>query len=88
MRLNPEDGSVYYNLGAAYSNKKQYSQAAEEYLRAIEFDSEMPNAHKGLAFVFYQLGKYSQAWEHIKTAQDLGAEVEEDLIRAVKKNLH
>ena len=85
--LEPREPMVYYNLGAAYSNNENYEQAVEAYLKAVELDPGIGDAHYGLAFGFYQLKKYDLAWEHIKIAQNLGVEVTEDQLNAIKRRL-
>ncbi|MGB2862569.1 MAG: tetratricopeptide repeat protein [Sedimentisphaerales bacterium] len=85
--LEPNEPMVYYNLGAAYSNNENYVQAVDAYLKAVEIDPGIGDAHYGLAFGFYQLKKYDLAWEHIKTAQDLGVEVTKDQLDAIKSRL-
>ena len=78
---------VHYNLGAAYSKSKKYDQAIAAYLKAVEIDPEIGDAHYGLAFGFYQAKKYNLAWTHIQMAQKLGVEVTDDQIKAIKSRL-
>ncbi len=78
---------VHYNLGAAYSNNENYEQAVAEYLRAVEIDPEIGDAHYGLAFGFYQLKKYNLAWKHIQIAEKLGVEISKDQLNAIKRKL-
>jgi tetratricopeptide (TPR) repeat protein len=86
-QIKPDEASIHYNLGAAYSNTKNYEQAVAAYLQAVEIDPQMADAHYGLAFGFYQLKKYDLAWKHIKIAQQLGSEVTEDQLNAIKSKL-
>ena len=85
--IKPDDAVIYYNLGVAYSNKADYERAASEYLKAVEIDPQMGNAHSELAFIFYRLKNYNLAWKHIKIAEQLGAEIDENLIAAVEDKL-
>ncbi|MEE9370204.1 MAG: tetratricopeptide repeat protein [Sedimentisphaerales bacterium] len=87
IRIKPDDGTIRYNLGAAYSNKGEYQQAVIEYRKAIEIMPEMGGAHEGLGVAFYNLKKYDLAWEHIKIAEELGAEIDEDLLSAIEEKL-
>ena len=45
VRIAPNDGTIHYNLGAAYSNKEDYKQAVTTYLKAVEFEPERGDAH-------------------------------------------
>jgi tetratricopeptide (TPR) repeat protein len=78
---------IHYNLGAAYSNNENYEQAVTEYLRTVEIDPKIGDAHYGLAFGFYQLKKYGLAWKHIQIAEKLGVEVSKDQLKAIKRKL-
>ena len=88
VRIKPDDGTIHYNLGAAYSNKENYKEAVAEYLRAVEIEPRMGDAHNGLAFGFYKLKKYDLAANHIKIAEQSGAEIDKKLLGAIKKKLH
>ena len=85
VRIAPDDGTIHHNLGAAYSNKDDYEQAAAAYLKAVGLEPEMGDAHNGLAYAFYKLKKYDLAAKHIKVAEELGAEIDKQLLRAIKK---
>lgn len=85
IQIAPDDGAVRYNLGAAYSNKEEYQQAVIEYRKAIEITPGMADAHRGLAIAFYNLKKYDLALEHIRKAEELGAEIEAELVDAIEE---
>jgi len=85
VRIEGNDGTIHYNLGAAYSNKDDYKQAVSAYLKAVELEPEMGEAHNGLAFAFYKLKKYELAAKHIKIAEETGAEIDKELLRAIKR---
>ena len=87
IRIDPKNAMIYYNLGAACSNKGIYEQAKDAYSKAVGLDPKMGDAHYGLAFVCYQLGEYEAAWRHINVARDLGVEVDERQLAAIKSRL-
>ena len=87
MRIKPDEAMIYYNLGAAHSSNRNYEQAVAGYLKAVQIDPKIGDAHYGLAFGFYQLKKYDLAWKHIKIAQELGVEVAEDQLNAIKSKV-
>jgi len=53
----------------------------------VGLDSRLAEAHYGLAFGYYQLRNYELAWKHIQIAKDLGANVPEELLKAVKRRV-
>jgi len=85
--IKPNEGTIFYNLGAAYSNKGDYEKAVAEYTKAVEIAPEMADAHNGLAYGFYMLKNYESAWEHIKLAEELGADIDKKLLDAIETNL-
>lgn len=87
LRTAPNDGMVHHALGTAYLYKTLYEQAIAEYLKAIEIDPKMAEAHNGLAFAFYRLKKYELAAKHIKIAEQLGIEIDKNLLIAIESNL-
>ena len=87
VQIKPDEASIYYNLGAAYSNMKNFEQAVAAYLKAVEIEPQMADAHLGLAIGFYYTKKYDLAWKHIKTAQELGAEVSQEQLDTIKIKL-
>jgi len=86
-RIKPNEGTICYNLGAAYSNKGDYEKAVAEYAKAVEIDPENADAHNGLAYGFYILKNYESAWEHIKLAEELGADIDKKLLDAIEAKL-
>lgn len=87
IRVKPDEAMAHYNLGAAYSKRKDFDRAVASYQKAVALDADIGDAHYGLAFGYYQLKKYKLAWKHIKIAQQLGVEVTEDQLKAIKSRL-
>ena len=87
-RITPDDPSIFSNLAAAYFNKTDYKQAAAEYLSAIELDPEMADAHKGLALAFYNIKKYQLALKYLKKAEQLGAEIDGELLDTLENKIN
>jgi tetratricopeptide (TPR) repeat protein len=82
--IKTNDATTYYNLGAAYSNKGDYIEAVAAHKKAVQLDPKMGDAHNGLAYCYYWLEDYDLAWEHIKTAERLGAGIDKKLLTAIK----
>ncbi len=87
VTASPEDARILYNLGSAYLKKDQYDLAVKAYLQVVRIDPKTPDAHQGLAYGFYMLGKYPEALRHANTAKRLGAQVPEDLVKAIESRL-
>ena len=87
VQIEPHEAMIYYNIGAAYSNKSDYENAVAAYLKVIEIDPSVGDAHYRLAYSYYQLRKYDLSWKHIKKAQELGIEIPDDLLEAIKSQM-
>jgi len=87
VRLEPENHNSHYNLAAAYFNKGNYTLAAQEYSRVVEIEPKTADAHKGLGYSLYNLKEYEKAWRYLRIAQELGAEIDHDLLDAIEAEL-
>ncbi len=87
VALKPDDERILFNLGSAYLKKEDFDQAVKAYLRVVKIAPDTGDAHHGLAYGFYMLGKYDLAWTHANTARTLGVEVPEDLYQAIQKRI-
>jgi tetratricopeptide (TPR) repeat protein len=85
--LKPDDATIHYNLGTVYLKKEDYESAVAEYKKAIEIEPKMGDAHNGLAFGYYSLKEYDSAWAHIEVAEELGIDLDKELVAEVKKRL-
>jgi hypothetical protein len=50
-------------------------------------DPKAGDAHQALAYGYYMLGSYAQAWDHANTAKQLGTQIPEDLVKAIESRL-
>jgi tetratricopeptide (TPR) repeat protein len=87
IRIEPDNATIHYNLGAAYSNLEKYTEAAPYYEKAIELQPQMTDAHRNLGYAYYKLKNYKQAYDHLTAAQQLGAEVDPKLLKAIERKL-
>ncbi len=83
----PGEARILFNLGSAYLKKEDYEQAVQTYLQVIKADPKIGDAHHGLAYGYYRLGKYDLAWNHLNAAQKLGVKVPDDLLKAIQSQL-
>ncbi|MFA5422474.1 MAG: tetratricopeptide repeat protein [Phycisphaerae bacterium] len=87
IQLQPDNVTILYNLGAACTNTEDYSQAVIYYQKALEVEPRMADAHKNLGFAYYKLQNYNKAYEHFLTAQQLGADVNEKLLKSIQRKI-
>lgn len=57
--------------GAAYVDKKMYTQAAGEYVRALDLDPRRAAVHRRLAELYLRQGDAVRAAQHTKAAEEL-----------------
>ncbi len=58
----------HFDLGVAYYSNKQFEEAANEFVSAENYTSNMHAYNANLASAYYQLQDYKKALRHIKTA--------------------
>ncbi|GIV08154.1 MAG: hypothetical protein KatS3mg019_0245 [Fimbriimonadales bacterium] len=88
IRLNPNRYDLYYDLGFAYFNKRQYEQALPYLEKAVSFDNAPQFAWKTLAHCYERLERLPQslrAWEKAKQLDPSDGAVEPNLQRVRKK---
>ncbi len=85
LALSPNEALLYYNLGAAYSNKEDYQQAKDAYLKAVGIIPDLADAHYGLAYCFYNMKDYQASRMHLKIAEQLGVEIDKQLMEAIER---
>ncbi|MFN4032984.1 MAG: tetratricopeptide repeat protein [Fimbriimonadales bacterium] len=88
IRLNPNRYDLYYDLGYAYFNKRQYEQALPYLEKATSFPNAPQFAWKTLAHCYERLGRLQQslqAWQKAKQLDPRDGAVEPNLQRVRKK---
>jgi tetratricopeptide (TPR) repeat protein len=86
-QIRPDEALIYYNIGAAFSNKADYNQAIEAYLKAVSLKPDAGDAHYGLAYCYYIQKQYRSSLKHLKTAQQLGVQIDKSLLEALNEKL-
>lgn len=88
IRLNPNRYDLYYDLGFAYFNKRQYERALPYLEKAVSFANAPALAWKTLAHCYERLGRLQQslqAWEKAKQLDPNDPAVEPNVQRVRKK---
>jgi Tfp pilus assembly protein PilF len=74
LRLNPAHGKAYFNRAMIYASRAQYRAAAEDLLKACQFDERNPEPHLRLGQIYEE--KFEDrglaALEHYEKYADLG----------------
>jgi len=65
------EADVAVERGAAYTDKKMYAQAIDEYTRALDFDPRRAAIHRRLAELYVRQGEPARAALHTKEAEKL-----------------
>jgi len=77
---------IYFDLGKAYENKKEYQKALIQYKEALSVDSNNPEILKALVRVHEKVGNYSEAIKWVTQVESLLPE--DPKIKIIKSNLH
>lgn len=70
-----DEAAQYSNRGIALWKKGQYDEAIYEFDKAIEMDPKLARAYYFRANVYYDLGRYSSAWDDVHRAEELGYKI-------------
>ncbi len=65
---NPHDADAHYQLGLIHQRRRQFSEAAARFERAVKIDPSMADAHMQLGVVAREQGRFDDAISHLKTA--------------------
>lgn len=72
MRFAPSDGMVRLIHGIYLHKKKTYSDAEQEYLKAIELMPDSAETHYNLGLLYFDQAKYEMARDEAKLAYEKG----------------
>ncbi len=64
--LSPQNASIWFNLGHAYVDKKQYKNGADAFKRSIEIHSDYWNAFNGYGLCLGEMGQVDEAIDLLK----------------------
>ena len=87
LAAEPNMVAALANLGNAYFGQQKYDAAIGQYKKAIRIRPDDGTIHYNLAAAYFNKTNYELAWKHIKIAEELGAEIAEDLLNAIENKL-
>jgi tetratricopeptide (TPR) repeat protein len=79
ISLDPKLAEAHLQLGNLYSDQAQYAEAVPEYVKALENNSELGDAHYRLGQAYVHTGAKDKAQEHFDVYQRLRAQHLADL---------
>ncbi|MBF0503843.1 MAG: tetratricopeptide repeat protein [Candidatus Omnitrophica bacterium] len=85
IEISPKNVDLFNNRGTAYAQQGRFIQAIIDYNRAADLNPSDRRAYYNLAVVFYHLNEYDKARANLNKAEKLGAPVDSELSRALKK---
>lgn len=71
IRLNPNDGYLYKQLGDSHRRARQYRDASKAYRSALELGHITSDTHRNLGMVLEQMNKDDSAEKHLLTAIEM-----------------
>ncbi|MEL0292810.1 MAG: tetratricopeptide repeat protein [Alphaproteobacteria bacterium] len=71
IRLNPNDGYLYKQLGDSHRRARQYRDASKAYRSALELGHVTSDTHRNLGMVLEQMNKDDSAEKHLLTAIEM-----------------
>jgi len=74
IQLDPSFAEAHLQLGSLYSDQSHYTNAIPEYLSALKYNPELPDAHYRLGQAYVRTGEKERAQEHLQIYQRLRAE--------------
>ena len=76
LRLNPNFGECYFNLGGALRDKGQYDEAIQCYQKAIQLNPNYAEAYDDLGLALHDKGQYDEAIQCYQKAIQLNPELD------------
>ncbi len=87
LASEPDMLAALMNLGNAYFGQQKYDAAIEQYKKAVRIKPDNGTIHYNLGAAYFNKTNYELAWKHIKIAEELGAEIAEDLLAKIEDKL-
>ena len=88
MEINPNLGEAFYNRGCAFYKIKRFNKAIKDFTRVIDKNPGFRDAYYNRALSYYQLKNYESARKDIEKMKGMGYEVDNNLIKAIEKELN
>jgi len=85
LELKPKFAEAHFNAGLAYGKKGRYKQAIQAFSQAIEVNPKYGRAYYSRGIAHALVRSYDQAWDDIRKAQSLGAQVDPKVLENLRK---
>lgn len=87
LRLAPGSAAAFFKRGDARKWKGDLEKAVGDYDKALAIDPYFALAYFNKAVIYYQTGRFAEAWADIQILQGLGHKVDPELVRRVRQAL-
>ena len=84
LTFKTDYADVYYNLAFIYYRQGRFADAVDNYSKTLEINPKDASTYYNRAVAYYQLKEYAKAWIDVKQMQALGANINPQLINALK----
>jgi Tfp pilus assembly protein PilF len=77
LQNEPDNASIYFDLGDTYYQLDMYDNAMGAYNKAIELNPKVSDFYNGLGNVYYELKDYSNSIDNYKKAIEINSDLKE-----------
>ena len=85
--LRPSDALSRFELGRILLSLGDSEGAAREFAKVLRTRPSLAEAHVNLALALYDLGRYSEAWKHVREAQRKGVKAHPGFVAALRQKM-
>ena len=78
--LAPQDFEVHFQLGRLLTQRQQYPAAIQEYQRALNIHSRIPEAYFNLGYIHLIQGNYDLAIQHLEWCRALSPPYQDEVL--------
>jgi Tfp pilus assembly protein PilF len=86
-RIDPQNADIPYNYGIFNYDAHRPQKSEKEWLLSVKLNPSYGNAYLNLSYLFYEQGKFEEAWTNCQSALKHGITVPISLIKEIEKKV-
>lgn len=86
LNFDPNCINAYNNRGVIYNKTGVYDKAINDFTHIIDIDPHYAMAYNNRAYAYYMKKEYDLAWKDVKKINELGFQIEPELMEALKRS--